>query len=276
MRTCAVLLAIALLIWVCAVCCAADDTRLDWHSVNCGGGVATGGGYAVACTVGQSAAGFVQSKSSLHWIGFWAGEAPTPTVASTLGAAKLLPDGTLVSVCGKIAASAADDFAGFFYIEEPNRTGGIRVSCSSWPVADLFRGSTVNVIGTLATASSGERHITGSVIVVGATVDPPTPFGLSNRSVGGASFGQPGCGQSGAIGGVGLNNIGILIKTWGLIKSCDAGYLVIDDGSGVDLHVDATGLANPPSSGYITVVGISSLRDGRLPVVLPRSDDDVN
>lgn len=271
-------LLLVLLAVVTATQVGAQGYKIDWYSINSGGGVSTGGNYRLNCTIGQPVAGLVSGANILHWIGFWAGDVPTPVVVNSLDEAKRLPDGTFVSVSGQVATSAADDFGTFFYAEDPDRVSGIRVSVPA-PVANLVRGSIVNIVGTLSTTASGERQFTGPMVVIVGTQTPLAPVGLTNRALGGGDLGEPPLGQYGVAGGSGLNNIGILVHTWGLITETGAGYVMIDDGSG-PVRVDTTTLATPPTSGYISVIGISSLYQAtpggeRTRLVLPRKQGDI-
>ena len=258
----------------------ATEYQIKWYSVNSGGGMVTGGGYKLNSSVGQSAAGFVNNTSYLHWIGFWAGDLPEPEVPPSIGAAKMLPDKTYVSIAGRIATSSATDFTGFFYVEEEDRFSGIRVAVPGGPVAGLLRGHVVNVIGTLGTTDAGERQLTGPIVIIVGTHDPLAPVGMPNRTVGGGDMGSPPLGQYGVTNGVGLNSVGLLIQTWGRVMETGSGYVVIDDGSGTPVRVDTTTLASPPDPNeYVSVIGISSLykpEAHRLRLILPRDDLDVN
>jgi hypothetical protein len=267
---------LVLLILVTQLPMHAQGYHIDWYSINSGGGAVSGTGYRLEGTVGQPAVGFVKSQSFLHWIGFWSADVPNPTVVSRVDAAKLLPDGTFVSVAGKIATSGATDFEGFFYIEESGRHSGIRVIVPTWPVDGLVEGSVVNVIGTLGTGPNDERQISAPYVIVISSTQPLRPLGMNNRSVGGGRLGAPPLGQYGVAGGVGLNSIGLLIETWGRVVSTGPGYAIIDDGSGKNIKIDTSLLVQPPAGqAYISVVGISSLEPGRLPLVLPRRNSDV-
>lgn len=257
----------------------AQGYRIDWYSINSGGGVVSGGGYVMSSTVGQTAAGIVQNASYIHWVGFWHGTAATPIACATTADAKLQPDGTLVSVAGKVATSAIGDFAGFFYVEEPDRSSGIRVALSPGSVAGLARGSVVNVIGTLGTAANGERQLTGPMVVIVSTQTPLTPLGMPNRSLGGSDLGSPPSGQMGVTGGFGLNNIGLLVKTWGRVSYLPGNVLAIDDGSGVVARIDASTLNTlPPNNSFVAVTGVSSLWQSggvRGRMLMPRATGDV-
>jgi len=256
----------------------ARDYKIDWYSINSGGGLVTGGSYKLNSSIGQSAAGFVSNTSYLHWIGFWAGDLPEPVVPDSIAAAKMLPDNTYVSISGRIATTSATDFTGFFYVEEENRSNGMRVAVPA-AVSGLARGSVVNVIGTLGTTPEGERCLTGPIVIIVGSHDPLTPLGMPNRSVGGGDWGIPPLGQYGVLGGVGLNNVGLLIQTWGKVTEKGAGYLLITDGSGDAVLVSTAGLSTIPHvNDYISVIGISTLykpASDRLRHILPRSNPDV-
>ena len=257
----------------------ADTYFISWHAIRSGGGLAAGGPYRLNCSVGQPTAGFVNSASLLHWIGFWAGDMPTPTVAPTLHAAKQMEDGTFVSIAGKIAASGQGDFDLFFYVQEDNRSSGIRVNVPASQISGLVRGKVVNVIGTLGTTPEGERQLTGPIVIIVSSDDTLASLGMPNRSVGGGDWGIPPEGQYGVLGGAGLNNVGLLIMTWGKVTEKGAGYLLITDGSGDAIRVSTAGLCTIPDvDDYIIVIGISSLyKPGadRLRLILPRDDADI-
>ena len=80
----------------------ADGYKVEWRTVSSGGGTISGGVYRISCTVAQPAAGFTSGFGILHWVGFWSGDVPVPTVAAGIGDTKRLADGTFVSVAGKI------------------------------------------------------------------------------------------------------------------------------------------------------------------------------
>ncbi|MGQ9456392.1 MAG: hypothetical protein ACUVRS_00315 [Armatimonadota bacterium] len=102
----------------------------------------------------------------------------------------------------------------------------------------------------------------------------PEPVGLSNKNLG---EGPGGTYIPGVSGGVGPNNIGLLVTCWGKVKEVIGKfYLYIDDGSKLrdgygyeGIRVDISGLSgwNPPRVGeYVSVTGISttSLISGKV------------
>lgn len=185
-------------------------------------------------------------------------------VTDNIGSAKLLPDGYAVELVARPVTAGTDQMEGNFYIEEPDRSSGIRV-CPAQQVA-VAEGASVSVVGVLATLESGERVIEDAAVRLNALPIPePTPLGMPNRSVGGGDFryepGSPKKGQIGVEDGFGLNNIGLLVKTWGRVESVDpaSNSFVIDDGSNIDLRcVAPPGVVLPQEGAYVATTGISS------------------
>lgn len=267
-------------ILICATGAIAANYAIKWSSINGGGGMSSSSTYKMGSSIGQAVTGRVTSASYIHNIGFWVGDSKKITVLDldSLDQAKKTADGEWVSLSGKVATSGSDDrFGGFFYIEESTRASGIRVVSSQWPIADLNRGSVVKVVGMMATSTSGERQIEGSVVITGSDAKL-APVGMNNKNVGSGNMGTPPNGQVGVTGGVGTNNVGLLIRVWGNIIDSGTDYIIIDDGSGTPVRIDTAGLASVPGTGYINVTGISSLyKSGSdtLRLVIPRKRDDI-
>lgn len=120
--------------------------------------------------------------------------------------------------------------------------------------------------------------ILACVFAAAAAFAEITPIAVSNRSLGGADLNQY---TLGVVSGIGPNNIGLLVKTWGKVTYVNAAkeYFYIDDGAnlwdgsyredngqqtvGVRVSYDhlATGApaVTPPSVNDMAVVtGISS------------------
>ncbi|MHB9036629.1 MAG: glycoside hydrolase domain-containing protein [Armatimonadota bacterium] len=166
---------------------------------------------------------------------------------SSIGDVRKSVDGTAVA-CNGVVTAALD---GFFYIESPDRISGIRVSKANH---GLSVGQTVAVSGYVYTLSSGEKYIAaGSATASGSGTI--APLAITNKALGG---GSNGVGQPGVLGGTGLNNIGLLVKTTGKILSVQPTWFKIDDGSGVDVKVLG---AAPVGAEYVTVTGISSCEE---------------
>ena len=79
---------------------------------------------------------------------------------------------------------------------------------------------------------------------------------MTNKALGGGANGL----QVGVEGGVGINTIGLLVRTTGRVGTKGSGWFMIDDGSGVSVKVYGT---VPSGTPYVTVTGASSCeRDG--------------
>lgn len=211
-------------------------------------------------------------------------------IAPTVSGGKLLGDGSDVDVPNGVVSRI---WPGFFYIESPDRSSGIRVQGSFQTIA---QGSAVSVRGVMRTNDAGERYIeptsvtpTGSGIV--------KPLLMLARSVGGANLNydaESGRGQKGVKDGAGLNNIGLLVKVVGHVSYVDPEGEFVDIWEGPvaqpeGLQADPQGGAGimvmlptmpvPKAGAQVTVTGISSMylhESESLPVVLANSPSDVS
>lgn len=173
----------------------------------------------------------------------------------SLNASRNLEDGALIDVSG---AAVTAVFPNAFYIESDNRAFGIRVEMEGY---DLCTGMRTGVTGTMATNEHGERYINATKAPQLPGRSYVTPMGMSTRSLGGANLAyvqNTGAGQLGIAGGIGLNNIGLLVKVWGALKRTADGCF-LDDGSGrlVKLILPE-GVAVDPEWNFLSVTGISS------------------
>lgn len=124
------------------------------------------------------------------------------------------------------------------------------------------------------------------------------PLCVCNKALGG---GQIGTNTPGVAGGIGLNNVGLLVKTWGHVTYVNRTeqFFYIDDGSKMNdgsniagatgIRVSYAGLAdgntfNPPSGGqFVVITGISSTTELKpdqnttriAPTLRPRRQTDM-
>lgn len=199
----------------------------------------------------------VQAVDTAFEGGPWAFEKTTTNIRY----AKASSDDTAV-VIGSAIMSAS--FADYFYIEEDDRSIGIRVKKVGY-TAQV--GKRVTVEGNVRTDSvTGERYILADSIMLSGT-GTVRPLGMRVRDIGGVdtvppeyTYGK----QNGVRDGIGPNNIGLLIKVTGIAQ--EAGdRLYIDDGSGVvdpvgnpGVRVTGPGLPTHIDGRRVTVTGISS------------------
>jgi hypothetical protein len=88
------------------------------------------------------------------------------------------------------------------------------------------------------------------------------PLCMPNRELGGGSSPT----ILGPTGGAGVNNVGLLITTWGSVSEVGSGYIYVDDRSVIDRQSGRSGvkvlLAEPGTyqvGSQVAVTGISSL-----------------
>jgi putative cofactor-binding repeat protein len=188
---------------------------------------------------------------------------------------KKAADGAVISGSGAIVSAVFGNT--LFYIEADNRSCGIRVEK---PLHGATENTRATVSGTVKTRSSGERYI-GADTVSCSGSGSVGPLAMTNRNLGGGdSHYNPltGAGQQGVTGGLGLNNIGLLVSVCGRVLSEQPSYFMLDDGSGVQVKV-----LWPPDSpasleDYVIVTGISQCEkvDGVVKrVVRPRRLEDI-
>jgi len=179
------------------------------------------------------------------------GVSPGVTVISdvapgTIGGLKTYDDGVPVSATGKTVTGV---FADCFFVEESDRTSGIR--CVEASTA-LQAGDIVDVSGTMGTVN-GERVIAGAAHVLVIHGKAAKPLGVVGRSV--------------------LKPVpdllGLEVTLFGRVTAVDDGYLVIDDGSklasarraaGIEVRCEGT----PTVGGNPVAVGTCVSATGNL------------
>ncbi len=181
----------------------------------------------------------------------------TVASAGTIAWVKTWADGHTFGTGDITGRIVSQNWTDYLYIEEDTRYSGLRVEKTGH---GRSKGERVNVVGTLATNAGGERYLAASTVTLNGA-GTMNPFGMINKLIGGGDFaysaGPPVSGQRGVTGGYGLNNIGLLVQTWGKITETDSQWFKIDDGSSVSLTV-----AYPPfayaQNDYVALAGISS------------------
>lgn len=118
-----------------------------------------------------------------------------------------------------------------FYVEEADRSCGIRVHTLS--PHGLQPNDIVTVVGALQD-DNGELIVGDAAATKVSTGTAPSALTLPVRSMGGGDCGV----QGGIAGGAGVNNVGLLVKVCGRVKTVGSGYFYLDDGSAVN---DGTG-----------------------------------
>ena len=164
-------------------------------------------------------------------------------------------------------------------MEKTDRCSGIRVDT----FGAFVTGELVDVAGTVQTDMvSGERYVlpdfgwprlTGGFMLL-------SPLGMTAQRLGGGPLGL----QAGVVGGTGLNNIGLLVTTWGKVVAVDGSasptWFTIDDGGGQTAKVTfPTGVPLPVAiNDVVSVTGACSCENpggGISRVVRARGGSDI-
>ncbi|MCL6628825.1 MAG: hypothetical protein K6U00_04400, partial [Armatimonadetes bacterium] len=188
-----------------------------------------------------------------------------PRKGVSIPQAKSMANDQSVSLCGKVVTAAWDNV---FYVEEPNRQTGLRVEKIGHGITT---GVCADVSGIMRTNANDERYVE-ALDVFGYSSGLVDPIMITNRDIGGGDLNYnpgTGAGQRGVYGSGGLNNVGLLITTYGKVTQKNIGYLYINDGSdlqdgtktgneenlGVKVICDPTGF---DVGDYVKVTGVSS------------------
>ncbi len=185
----------------------------------------------------------------------------TATSVATISDAWAFADGVPISLTGKAVTAA---FAGdSFWIEEANRSAGMRVAYAS--TSGAWKDRLVTVVGVLDSAQKPRTLVASSVQDVGPASPPIAPLEMILRGVGGSAFNAN---TLGITNGSGLYNIGLLAAVAGQVSFADNTtdpnnrYFFVNDGSPLAVSGGHPGIkvkcgANAaPTSGMVVVVGV--------------------
>lgn len=182
-----------------------------------------------------------------------------PTAEPGIGAAKQEQDGTLVQLSSIAVTGKPANVADKFYVEDATRESGIlvdRTGCAT----DVALNDIITVVGTLDTVG-GERCLTGIVITAKSSGTAPKALAMTSKALGGADLGY----TPGVEGGIGLNNVGLLVTVFGSINAAGTNEFYLDDGSGVGdetgqgVRIIAPGMAVPGGVTHASVTGFCSI-----------------
>lgn len=160
-------------------------------------------------------------------------------------------------------------FADAFYIAQLNRIAGIRVESDD----SVAAGRSVKVIGIMGIANSGERAILDPMIVTDEPGAVVKPLLMNSTSIGGSAFNSL---SPGITGGIGLNNIGMLIRIAGTLSTVNPDGFTLYDGGRLTDSDGAAGVkvwtgSSAGGAQRVIVTGIVSCEtvgDKLYPVIL--------
>ncbi|MCX6375827.1 MAG: lectin like domain-containing protein, partial [Armatimonadetes bacterium] len=197
----------------------------------------------------------------------------------TIAEAKRMANGILCTIRDALVTGTPS--VSQFYVESDDRSAGMAIYKS---FHGLSPGVRVDIVGTTSTSSGGEKYINASAVVpVGPGGETITPLMMPNREVGGGDWfydsgtktGQQGVKdvtQTGSTECIYLNNVGLLVRTMGVVTYSTSGYFYIDDGASAQDNstykgVKVLGTVPPPQptppdwtalGKYVIVTGVSS------------------
>jgi hypothetical protein len=151
-----------------------------------------------------------------------------------------VPDSTRISLNGRVV-TAAYPSENYLYLEQDDRTFGIRVEGAFSEIAAGDRATVAGVIGTKKPdgVTKSERVITGLSIVGATGAGYIKPLAMTCRDVGGGASKF----TVGVNNGLGPNNIGLLVRVAGKVTYvADAEYMYVDDGSQIADFPGLTGV----------------------------------
>jgi len=188
---------------------------------------------------------------------------------ATIREAKERVDGTSVVLADKTVMGS---FTDFFYVEEMDRSAGVRVNATGHSVQV---GDNVKFAGTLG-LDDGERVINASEpLIIQSSGNPvPAALDLRSRAVGGVGYAN----NPGVTNGRGALNVGLHVRYMGMVTHVNAdpaylyvweganhiypgGSLPVDDGTGngPGVRIETTqGQALTPWTEWVEITGIVS------------------
>lgn len=195
-------------------------------------------------------------------------------VPKSISDAKRLSNGTIVDLNGKVVSAVLPNC---IYVRELSGVSGIRVS----PTTTVSVGDVVKVTGALSVVNECEAALTNATVQTTSHLDRVSPVGMPLSRLGGSPNGI----QNSVGSGIGLNNVGLLIRAWGQVTGIESvtppalpTWLTIDDGSGASVKcVCPGGFVGYSQGRHVGVTGISSCEkvgSDIRPVILLRGAGD--
>jgi hypothetical protein len=175
-------------------------------------------------------------------------------------------DGKELSFIGKLVVAGTDTVSSGFYVEEMDRSFGLKVI---WD-GKVAAGDIIDLVGSVGTVDGERCLVADRVDIISNGSELPKPVFMPIQYVGGAAFDKL---TPGTAKGVGLRNLGIIVKVAGTVSSYEAGYMILRNGkAGPELRIKTPQGVEPPNVGKLVaatgVVAGLSLPEGLVPVVL--------
>lgn len=151
---------------------------------------------------------------------------------------------------------------GAFWVEEYDRSAAIKC------IGTATQGQKyAQITGTLATVD-GQRVLTNAAATGPSTGDDIEPLIINARAAGGQST----TGHPSVTNGVGVYNLGMLVKLAGQAEEVTDNWFYLNDGSGARVKVLKDASVTVP--GYVQATGLLGVQDGE-PMLTMRGPDDL-
>lgn len=164
------------------------------------------------------------------WTDVVSSDGITVVASEPVGSTKQQPDGAAVILDYKLVTHSLG--GGAFYVQDDNRTSGIKVVAGETavvPEGAVRAGDRISAEGTIWTEPTGERYVAaGSCQVICRDEAMPSPLGMSAAWLGGSVFGPAARGTRNC----GLSNLGLLVRVCGKVLEVGPGCFYFETGSG--------------------------------------------
>lgn len=190
---------------------------------------------------------------------------------TTISGAKSAAIGVPISLNGVVLSTSSGEITSRLYVQGADRSSGIMLSFAGAIPTGLADGDFVDVSGAVGIVS-GERAIMSPSVTKRTDLanSKPRPLAMSNRATGGGALAS----QIGVVDQYsfprkmanGMNNIGLLVCTTGIVKQVGTNWFYLDDGCDLDdgtgnngIYVDVgLTIVRPNTGKKVIVYGISS------------------
>ncbi len=191
----------------------------------------------------------------------------------TLAEAKKLPDGKWVEIPNLVLTHApvSDTMA----VRQIGNMVGIKVTKGVGSLPSITPGTTLTLAGRLST-NADTRELTDAIVTTtGSTEIPCAPL-LIARDIGGLDYfysaGPPVAGQKGSPWGIGLNNVGLMVRVIGEVSAHGTGKFYLDDGSPIPGGLPVSYLPTVTRPGIGARVKLTALIESPGLLVLAQTD----
>ncbi len=181
---------------------------------------------------------------------------------------KSIPEGTVIGVPSAVASMNYGELGNELYLQSEDRSNGFKTVVSN-VYGQIEEGTIAVVVGTVNNTGNEWQLNEAKVWSIGS-VGAPEPLFASNRNIGGATVVKGGARINEVSGASGLNNVGLLMQTSGIVTGRNTTdlFFYIDDGSrvwdgsgyyGIRVECPPSATRMPALGQKVVVFGISSV-----------------